>query len=194
VINGLLSEFPEISLSVSCTTRARRDGEVSGQDYHFISQERFLAMKAKGEFAEWAKVHDFYYGTPRRPLDRSLRAGRDMILDIDVQGARQIKKQYAQAVSIFLLPPSWAELKRRLASRGTDGGEIIRRRLYNARREIQNVMQYDYYIVNDELRDAVKLLKAIVLAERQRSVRVVRWRIAPLRGTSTTTSESWART
>jgi guanylate kinase len=190
VINGLVSEFPEISLSVSYTTRARRNGEVSGRDYHFIRQDRFLAMKARGEFAEWAKVHDFYYGTPRRPLDRSLRAGRDMVLDIDVQGARQIKKQYAQAVSIFLLPPSWAELKRRLARRGTDGGEIIRRRLSNARREIRNVMQYDYYIVNDELRDAVKLLKAIVLAERQRSVRVVRWQIAPLRGTSTTASNS----
>ncbi|HZD40069.1 MAG TPA: guanylate kinase [Terriglobales bacterium] len=194
VINGLRSAFPEISLSVSTTTRARRTGEVSGRDYRFVSHDRFLAMRGSGEFAEWARVHDFYYGTPRRPLERSLRAGRDMILDIDVQGARQIKKQYRQAVSVFLLPPSWAELRRRLARRGTDGGEMVRRRLMNARREIQNVMQYDYYIVNDDLRDAVERLKAIVLAERQRSFRVIRWRIATLRGASAAMSKSWART
>lgn len=189
-MNGLLSLFPEIALSVSYTTRVRRKGEVPGRDYHFISRGRFLAMKAKGEFAEWAKVHDFYYGTPRRPLDRSIRTGRDIILDIDVQGARQIKKQYAQAVSVFLLPPSWGELERRLATRGTDGRDIIRRRLDNARREIPYVMEYDYYIVNDELRDAVKLLQAIVVAERQRSSRVVRWRIASLRGSSLATAKS----
>jgi len=147
-------------------------------------------MKAKREFAEWAKVHDFYYGTPRRPLEQAVRAGRDMILDIDVQGARQIKKQYAQAVSVFLLPPSWGELERRLASRGTDGREIIRRRLDNARREIRNVMQYDYYIVNDELPAAVDLLRAIVMAERQRSCRVLRWRSGPLRGDFITASKS----
>ena len=190
VVNGLRSVFPEISLSVSYTTRTRRSGEVPGRDYRFISRERFLAMKAKREFAEWAKVHDFYYGTPRRPLEQAVRAGRDMILDIDVQGARQIKKQYAQAVSVFLLPPSWGELERRLASRGTDGREIIRRRLDNARREIRNVMQYDYYIVNDELPAAVDLLRAIVMAERQRSCRVLRWRSGPLRGDFITASKS----
>jgi len=172
---------------VSYTTRARRAGEVPGRDYHFISRDRFLGMKAKGDFAEWAKVHDFYYGTLRRPLEQAIRAGRDVILDIDVQGAKQIKRQYSQAVSVFLLPPSWDELERRLASRGTDGREVMRRRLDNARREIRNVMEYDYYIVNDELRAAVNLLEAIVLAERQRSFRVVQWRIGPLRGTSLTT-------
>lgn len=141
-------------------------------------------MKAKGKFAEWAKVHDFYYGTPRDPLERAIRAGRDILLDIDVQGARQIKKQYSQAVSIFLLPPSWGELERRLARRGTDGRDVIRRRLDNARREIRNVMQYDYYVVNDRLQEAVGLLQAIVKAERQRIFRIVGWRMAPLRRTS----------
>jgi len=141
-------------------------------------------MKARGEFAEWAKVHGFYYGTPRGPVERSIRGGRDIVLDIDVQGARQIKKQYSQAVSVFLLPPSWRELERRLASRGTDNREIIRRRLNNARREIRDVMQYDYYIVNDDVKSAVNLLGAILVAERQRSFRVVRWRIGPLRRTS----------
>ncbi len=183
LISALLSLFPEIKLSVSCTTRERRPGEVAGRDYQFISRDRFLAMKAQGKFAEWAKVHDFYYGTPRAPLERSIRTGRDILLDIDVQGARQIKKQYAQAVSIFLLPPSWHELERRLASRGTDGRDIVRRRLNNARREIQDVMQYDYYVVNDRLEEAVRLLQAIVIAERQRILRVVRWGIAPLRRT-----------
>ncbi|MPZ75713.1 MAG: guanylate kinase [Deltaproteobacteria bacterium] len=190
VINGLRERFPEVSLSVSYTTRAPRSGDIPGRDYHFISRSRFSAMKAKGEFAEWATVHDFYYGTPRRPLDRSIGKGKDFFLDIDVQGARQIKKEYPQAVSIFLLPPSWGELKRRLGKRATDNTKIIRRRLANARREIQNVMQYDYYVVNRNIEEAVGLLEAIVLAERQRISRVLRWRIAPLKGESKALSRS----
>ena len=181
VINGLLQRFPEVSLSVSYTTRAPRAGDVAGRDYHFITRARFSEMKARGEFAEWATVHGFFYGTPRRPLDRSIEKGEDFFLDIDVQGARQIKKKYAQAVSIFLLPPSWSELERRLGARATDNKDIIRRRLANARREIQDVMQYDYYVVNNNIAEAVGLLEAIVRAERQRISRVLRWGIAPLR-------------
>jgi guanylate kinase len=139
-------------------------------------------MKAQDKFAEWAKVHDFFYGTPHGPLDRCTRTARDIVLDIDVQGAKQIKKKYPQAVSIFLLPPSWSELQRRLGARATDNKEIIRRRLANARREIKDVMQYDYFILNSSVTQAVALLEAIVLAERQKISRVAGWAIAPLRG------------
>jgi guanylate kinase len=181
VISGLLERFPEISLSVSYTTRAPRAGEVPGRDDHFTSREIFLAMKAKGEFAESANVHDFFYGTPRRTLDRAIANGRDFFLDIDVQGARQIKRKYPEAVSIFLLPPSWSELKRRLGARATDDKDIIRRRLANARREIQDVIQYDYYIINRDIKEAVGTLEAIILSERQKISRVTAWGIAPLR-------------
>jgi guanylate kinase len=181
VISGLLERFPEIDLSVSYTTRAPRPGEVPGRDYHFTSRRKFMAMKAKGEFAEAASVHDFFYGTPRRTLDRAIAQGNDFFLDIDVQGARQIKRKYPKAVSIFLLPPSWNELKRRLGGRATDNKDIIRRRLANARREIQDVIHYDYYIVNCDIEDAVGTLEAIILAERQKISRVTGWGIAALR-------------
>ena len=181
VISGLLERFPEIDLSVSYTTRAPRAGEVAGRDYHFTSRKKFLAMKAKGEFAESASVHDFFYGTPRRTLDRSIVKGSDFFLDIDVQGARQIKRKYPKSVAIFLLPPSWSELKRRLGGRATDDADIIRRRLANARREIQDVIHYDYYIVNCDIKEAVETLEAIILAERQKISRVTGWGIAPLR-------------
>jgi len=184
LINGLRSVYPDIKMSVSCTTRARRSGETNGRDYRFITREQFAAMKARGEFAEWAKVHDFLYGTPRQPLDRSIRSGKDMVLDIDVQGARQIKRIYRGAVSIFLLPPSWGELQRRLISRGTDGKNIIRRRLANARREIREIIKYDYYVVNRDVKGAVESLKSIVEAERARTSRVKQWRIQPLRAES----------
>ena len=118
--NELREIYPEIKLSVSCTTRSRRFGEVDGRDYRFLSSQRFEHDAARGEFAEWAKVHDFLYGTPRKPLDESIRAGRDILLDIDVQGAHSIKAAYPMAVSIFLLPPSMHELKKRLARRGTE--------------------------------------------------------------------------
>jgi guanylate kinase len=181
LINGLRSVFPEIRLSVSCTTRARRKREVNGRDYRFITPGQFRAMKGQGTFAEWAKVHDFFYGTPRRPLDRCIRSGRDILLDIDVQGSRKIKRAYPAAVAIFLLPPSLRELRRRLALRGTDRKETIRRRLANARGEIREIIKYDYYIVNREVHEAVKTLQAIVAAERAKTSRVSEWRTEPLR-------------
>ncbi len=180
--NGLKLVHPEIKLSVSCTTRPRRPGEVNGRDYRFISERQFDEMKAAGAFAEWAKVHGNDYGTPRKPLDHSMHSGRDILLDIDVQGARQIKEIYPQAVSIFLLPPSLKELKRRLASRGTDGREIIRRRLANARGEIGEILHYDYYVENRDVAEAVEVLSAIVAAERAKISRVIEWRLDSLRG------------
>ncbi|MDH3442596.1 MAG: guanylate kinase [Deltaproteobacteria bacterium] len=178
--NELRALYSEIKLSVSCTTRVRRRGEVNGRDYYFIGKDQFLAMRARGEFAEWAKVHDFYYGTPRGPLDRRLRAGQDTLLDIDVQGAKKIKRVYPDAVSVFLLPPSRMELERRLRLRGTDDPAVIRRRLANAQDEIRNVIQYDYYIVNRDVTEAVGVLKSIVHAERAKSSRVRAWHLETL--------------
>jgi guanylate kinase len=179
--HGLRKLHPEIKLSVSCTTRARRKGEINGQDYRFITASEFAAMRVRGEFAEWASVHGNSYGTPRKPLDQSVTSGRDIFLDVDVQGARQIKHAYPNAVSIFLLPPSMPELRRRLASRGTDGAEIIRRRLANAQDEIKERIYYDYYVVNREVSEAVRVLSAIVKAERAKVSRVTEWRIGSLR-------------
>jgi guanylate kinase len=180
LIKGLRAVYPDIKLSVSFTTRARRAGEIHGRDYYFVRSTKFAAMKAKGDFAEWAKVHDFVYATPRRPLDQCVRDGQDILLDIDVQGARKIKRKYPRAVSIFLLPPSWRELQRRLALRGTDRKETIRRRLVNARGEIRKIIKYDYYVVNCEVKTSVELLKSIVEAERAKTFRVKQWRIEPL--------------
>jgi guanylate kinase len=180
--NGLRKIYPEISLSVSCTTRTPRQGEIRGRDYRFITARQFDALKRRGEFAEWAQVHDYFYGTPKKPLDQAVKAGRDILLDIDVQGAREIKRRYPEAVAIFVLPPSMGELKRRLSARGTDGKKIIQRRLANARGEISELIKYDYYVVNREIGDAVKTLSAIVEAERARTSRARKWRLAPLRG------------
>ncbi len=179
--NGLRRVYPEMELSVSCTTRAKRAGEVNGRDYRFLSKPQFDRLRRRGEFAEWARVHDYFYGTPRKPLERCIRAGRDILLDIDVQGARQIKKACPEAVSVFLLPPSLRELERRLAARGTDGKEIIRRRLANAQGEIGQIIHYDYYVVNRQVDEAVDALSAIVQAERARISRVSKWRLEPLR-------------
>ena len=177
---GLRARYPDIKLSVSCTTRARRRGEVNGRHYRFVSKEQFVAMRDRREFAEWAEVHGFLYGTPRKPLDRCLSSGQDILLDIDVQGARKIKRAYPDAVSVFLLPPSRSELERRLRLRGTDPAAVIRRRLANAQDEIQRVIQYDYYIVNRDVAAAVEALQSIVQAERAKTARVSEWRLGPL--------------
>jgi guanylate kinase len=174
LINKLLKIFPDIALSVSCTTRPRRTGERAGRDYHFVSAKRFAAVRARKGFAEWASVHGALYGTPRTPLEGALRRGRDMLLDIDVQGARKIKRLYSDAVSIFVMPPSWRVLEQRLAGRGTDGRKTILRRLENARREIREIVRYDYVVVNSDLAGAVAAAKAIVLAERHRVSRRLR--------------------
>jgi guanylate kinase len=173
---ALRSVFPEIRMSVSCTTRERRNGEIPGEDYHFITPRRFAALRARREFAEWALVHGYLYGTLRKPLDRCIATGCDMLLDIDVQGARKIKNRYPEAVSIFLLPPSMRELRRRLAARATDAKAIISRRLANAQGEIRNIIDYDYFIVNNEVEQAVEGLKSIVRAERAKVSRIVKWR------------------
>lgn len=174
--NALRKVFPEIQMSVSCTTRARRDGEVNRRDYHFITARQFAALRSRKDFAEWALVHGCLYGTPRKPLDRCIAKGCDMLLDIDVQGARKIKQRYPEAVSVFILPPSMRELRRRLASRGTDARSVISRRLANAQGEIRNIIYYDYFVVNCEVEQAVEDLKSIVRAERSKISRIIKWR------------------
>jgi guanylate kinase len=181
LINRLLAVFPELRVLVSYTTRPRRGDEIAGKDYHFVTARRFAAMQAQGEFAESAQVHDFLYGTSRRALERCVNQGRDILLDIDVQGAQTIKKSYPRAVAIFLVPPSWQELRRRLASRGTDRPKTISRRLANAKREIRAIVGYDYYVVNRDVKNALVQLTSIVRAERLKVCRVVEWRIQPLR-------------
>jgi guanylate kinase len=173
LIKRLLKSFPDILPSVSCTTRARRPGEVPGRDYHFVSTKRFTRLRSRGGFAEWANVHGSLYGTPRKPVEQTLRRGGDALLEIDVQGARKIKRRYPDAVSIFIAPPSWHELRRRLSRRGTDGRKTMATRLENARREIHESMRYDYLVVNTELRAAIASATAIVAAERLRVSRLL---------------------
>lgn len=180
LVKRLMKLIPDIRLSVSCTTRRTRPGEIAGQDYHFVGERKFELMRDRGDFAEWANVHGSFYGTPWRPLERHLRNGDDVLLDIDVVGCRKIKSRYSNAVSIFLLPPSWRELERRLALRKTDGREMIRKRLKNAQRELREIARYDYLIVNRKIREALDSLESIVLAEGLRVSRVQRWKVPSL--------------
>ncbi len=166
-----LARLERLELSVSTTTRAPRGKEVDGVDYRFTSRENFDAMVERGEFAEWAEVHGNRYGTPRSGLDAALRSGRDVLLDIDVQGAAQIREAYPRAVSIFLLPPTREHIQRRLTGRGTDAPETVRRRLDAACAEIGQLPEYDFFIVNDELDEAIEAFLSIVRAERFRTSR-----------------------
>lgn len=169
----LFKQVDDLLPSISYTTRPSRHGEINGQDYHFISEEQFIRLRAAGAFAEWAQVHDFFYGTARTPLDEALTSGHDLLLDIDVQGARQLKTRYAESlVSIFVLPPSWRELERRLRGRGTDHDEVIARRLQRAREEARELANYDYWVVNDQVERAVAVLQGIITAERARVLRL----------------------
>jgi guanylate kinase len=164
----IIDIFPELRHSISFTTRAPRAGEVHGTDYFFVSRDEFMAMVAAGEFAEWAEVHGNCYGTALSTLVESSRKGIDVILDIDCQGARQLKKKYDAGVFIFILPPDFDELRRRLDGRSSDAPDVIERRLENATGEIRECRWYDYVIVNDHFPRAVEELKAVVMAERCR--------------------------
>jgi len=165
--------FPNLRHSVSFTTRQPRLGEVDGRDYFFISQEEFQRMEAAGEFAESAQVHGNLYGTAIKTLDDFRVNGGDVLLDIDCQGARQLKKRYAGGVYIFILPPSYNELRRRLDSRNSDSAEVIQRRIEGAAGEIRESSWYDYIIVNEQFSRAVEELKSVMTAERCRTFRVL---------------------
>lgn len=168
LVKRLRASVPGLVFSVSYTTRSRRAGEREGRDYYFVSEARFRRLAAAGEFAEWARVYGHYYGTSRRQIRRAQAAGRDVLLDIDVQGHRQVRRRLPEAVSVFVLPPSYRELESRLRRRHSDAPEVIRRRLRVARREIRHWREYDYVVVNDRLARATRVLCSLVEAMRHR--------------------------
>ena len=169
--NRVLAADPTFTFSVSYTTRGPRPGEVDGKDYCFVTEEQFRQMLDRDGFLEHADVHGHLYGTPRQPVLDALEAGRSVMLDIDPQGALQVMEKMPDCVSVFILPPSFAELRRRLTGRGTEKPEEIERRLRNARGEVQLMGKYQYLVVNDDLEAAYRTLQGIVDAEKQRSSR-----------------------
>ncbi len=169
IARTLLDKDKDISLSVSVTTRARRQSEIEGVHYHFASQREFEALRTSDSLLEWAQVHGNYYGTPREAVEIAMAEGRDMLFDIDWQGAQQLQeKMAADVVSIFILPPTMQELQSRLHRRAEDTEEVIQMRLANSRAEIAHWREYDYVIVNDDLQSAFEAVQAIIRAERLR--------------------------
>ena len=168
----LISKNDNLRWSISHTTRVCRAGEIKGQDYHFVSEDTFLMLQKNNAFAESAKVHSAYYGTARATINAALTSGQDLLLDIDVQGAAQLKAAYPEAVSAFILPPSWSELESRLRGRGTDHAEEITQRIRRAREEVGELSRYDYCVINDEIESGVASLHAILSAERIRLSRL----------------------
>jgi guanylate kinase len=168
---NLLSEEENVDLSISVTTRARRASEIEGVHYRFISQRQFERMRDSDDLLEWAEVHGNFYGTPREPVEKALADGRDVLFDIDWQGTQQLYKTMRNdVVSVFVLPPSAAELKSRLEHRAEDSEEIIARRLRNAAEEIPHWTEYDYVLVNRDLDKSFARLRAILTAERLKRV------------------------
>ena len=169
--NRLRTEFPELRFSVSHTTRKPRPTEVDGREYHFVDQDAFEQMARVHAFAEWAKVHDHHYGTSKQEIELARASSGGVIFDIDFQGARQIRAHYPEAVGVFILPPSLAELERRLRGRGTEDEETTIRRLHNAKGEIAHYGLFEYVIVNDDVARASERLRSVVIAERCRRAR-----------------------
>jgi guanylate kinase len=169
----IIDIFPNLRHSVSYTTRTPRSGEVHGRDYFFVGQDEFSRMIAQGEFAEWAEVHGNLYGTSLATLKDNRAQGIDLILDIDCQGARQLKGRFEGGVYVFVLPPSMEELRRRLENRSSDTQEVIERRIKNAAGEIREARWYDYIIVNDQFDVAVEQLKSVLISEQCRTSRLL---------------------
>ena len=165
---GLIASMPDLAFSVSHTTRPRREGEKEWRDYFFVTRKQFEKMIAAGDFVEWAEVFGHLYGTSKGQIERALKAGQDILLDIDVQGHQQVRKRLPEALSVFVLPPSFRELKRRLTDRHSDSPQVIERRLAAARQEISYWKDYDYLVVNDQLSQAIQALRVIVRAGRFR--------------------------
>ncbi|MCB9639832.1 MAG: guanylate kinase [Myxococcales bacterium] len=173
VCQELLTQSSRCQLSVSYTTRPPRNNEKDGEHYHFVSKETFEGMIERQEFLEWAKVHDNYYGTSRLATEQAMAQGRDILLDIDVQGARQIRELHGKnSILIFLLPPSWDVMVQRLRGRGTESEERIQRRLKTAREEIPTATDFDYIVENDDLTETVKTIQAICRSERHSASRM----------------------
>jgi len=168
--------IPDLKFSVSYTTRKPRTGEIDGVHYIFVDEDEFRAMIADGEFVEWAQVHGNFYGTSKKRIEDMINGGFDVILDIDVQGGRQIREHFSanniNNILIFVLPPSMDTLKKRLKGRMSDSDEVIKKRLKNAKEEIREYKNYDYVIINDVFEDALKEMVAIIIAERARTLKI----------------------
>src|SRR6266540_7004045 len=161
--------IPDLFYSFSYTTRVPRPGEVTGKDFHFVTEAEFLEMREREEFAEWAEVHGNHYGTPVTALEGALRRGLDVLLDIDTHGARQLRQRYPEAVTVFIMAPSLAELEARLRERKSDAAGEIARRLVQARAEMAQWREYDYLIINRDVKEAVERLATIIQGERWRT-------------------------
>ena len=166
LVNALLAKDSQVKLSISHTTRPPRPGEVNGEHYHFVSEAQFLDILSAGGFLESADVHGAKYGTAQSAVDAALQAGLDVILEIDWQGAAQVRNIYPQAISIFILPPSLEALEQRLNNRGQDSSEVIAKRVAAARDEMRHVVEFDYVTINDKFEVALQDLMAIILAQR----------------------------
>lgn len=166
LVQLLIERVPDLYFSISYTTRPARDGEKEGVDYYFVTESAFQKMVAEKEFLEWAIVHGHHYGTSKRMLEFSEKAGKDLILDLDVQGAASTRKLIPEATSIFIMPPSYASLRERLVQRGTDNEKQIEQRLQNAGDEIQRYREYDYVVINEEVGTAFENLCGIIRGKR----------------------------
>jgi guanylate kinase len=171
LLRELVPADPRLVMSVSHATRPMRPGETDGVHYHFVSVERFLELAGQGAFLEHARVFDNYYGTAEAAVREQLEAGLDVVLEIDWQGARQVRRRFPGAVSVFIVPPSIEALRERLAGRGQDAAEVVERRMADARSELSHYPEYDYLVVNDDFATALADLRALVVAERLREPR-----------------------
>ena len=169
LIEALMREDPSLKLSISYTTRPPRPGEKNAVDYHFVDDATFLAMRGRGEFLENAEVHGYRYGTSKRVITEALKAGDDLILEIDWQGAEQVRRIYPDCIGIFILPPSIEELERRMRARAQDSDAVIRRRLENARDELEHAGEFEYRIINKDFDTARRELGEIIRKERSRT-------------------------
>jgi guanylate kinase len=164
MVNALLDSNKQIALSISYTTRAPRPGEIDGKDYHFVNRDRFLQMAKHGDFLESAEVYGNLYGTSQSWIKKELASGHDILLEIDWQGAAQVRKLMPQAISIFILPPSLASLEARLKGRGQDSTEVIAHRVQAAQEDISHAAEFDYVIINDKLDEALRQLSAVIIS------------------------------
>lgn len=174
VCNYLAARHPELAISISMTTRPRRKGEEEGENYFFVTEEKFKKLLEEDAFLEWAQVYGNYYGTPREYVNLMLSQGRDVVLEIDTQGAKAIKSGFPQGVFVFLMPPTLDELERRINNRGTDHPRKIRERLEAARQELKEVEEYGYLVINSHPEEAMEQVRAIIAAEKCRVGRNLR--------------------
>ncbi|HEX8130972.1 MAG TPA: guanylate kinase [Pyrinomonadaceae bacterium] len=174
LVRRILTHMPRLGYSVSWTTRAPRQGEVNGREYHFVTLEEFRAARDRGEFLEWASVHGNFYATSLKVVERELAAGRDIVLEIDVQGAASVRRIGIAAVSVFILPPSYEIMRRRLTGRQSENSDTLALRLQNSRGEMEHYREFDYVVLNDDVDRAATQLASIVYAERARRERQVR--------------------